>query len=612
MRLVTALALFAPGIALAQQPAEYVALVEVDASNGAITLDFDTREPMVRTEIRRRPISQGEAWSSEDVVADLGDETYWTDPDAVPGEAWEYYVRRYPADGSPSSVEAFVAASLEAPVVDERGTVVLIVDATVADPLAAEIDRLIADMTGDGWAVRRHDVARDMAVADVKALIAADADDAGGDVAVFLLGHVPVPYSGALNPDAHPDHYGAWPADTYYAEHDMTWGDTAVDTTVASRTANHNVPGDGKFDPSALTSEADLMVGRVDMYDMPAFAPLTEVDLLKRYLDKDHAWRSGEITPTNGALIDDNFGSYAPGAKSGWALSPLVGRDALIPGDWLTALPTTSWTWAYGNGGGSYTSAGGVASTSDFAANPLHATFTMIFGSYHGDWDVTDNLMRAAIAADGDTLTCAWAGRPNWYNHTMGVGEPIGHAARWSTNNSYNVDWGGRGVHIALLGDPTLRLDPLMPATGLAASAVESDVTLSWTASPDPSVTGYHVYRSADGLAWDRLTDEPIAETTFADSVDVEGTWTYQVRAVGLTEGFSGSYWNNATGAFAPVDVVCEGDSDSCLPVSDDTGDGDGGGDDEGGGCGCATGTSGAYAWAPLLALGLLRRRKRA
>ena len=67
---------------------------------------------------------------------------------------------------------------------------------------------------------------------------------------LFLLGHVPVPYSGNINPDGHPDHQGAWPADGYYADMDGTWTDISVNNTVATGTRNDNVPGDGKFDQS--------------------------------------------------------------------------------------------------------------------------------------------------------------------------------------------------------------------------------------------------------------------------------------------------------------------------------------------------------------------------
>jgi len=53
--------------------------------------------------------------------------------------------------------------------------------------------------------VIRHNVSRTAAVTAVKALIVADYNaDPLNTRALFLLGHVPVPYSGSINPDAHP------------------------------------------------------------------------------------------------------------------------------------------------------------------------------------------------------------------------------------------------------------------------------------------------------------------------------------------------------------------------------------------------------------------------
>ena len=93
-----------------------------------------------------------------------------------------------------------------------------------------------------------------------------------------------------FNPDGHPDHRGAWPADAYYGDPDGEWPDTLVDSSKASRAENKNVPGDGKFDPTFLPSDVKLEVGRVDLSQMPAFGK-TETELLRRYLDKDHAFR---------------------------------------------------------------------------------------------------------------------------------------------------------------------------------------------------------------------------------------------------------------------------------------------------------------------------------
>ena len=89
--------------------------------------------------------------------------------------------------------------------------------------------------------------------------------------AVFLFGHIPVPYSGNIGPDGHSNHIGAWPADVFYADVDGSWTDVSVNNVSASQERNHNVPGDGKFDQSVIASDLELMIGRVDFHNMPTF-----------------------------------------------------------------------------------------------------------------------------------------------------------------------------------------------------------------------------------------------------------------------------------------------------------------------------------------------------
>src|SRR5207253_1848922 len=110
--------------------------------------------------------------------------------------------------------------------------------------------------------------------------------------------HVPVPYSGKINPDGHSDHVGAWPADVYYGDIDGNWTDTTVDFTQSTRPPSDaadnlrltNRPGDGKFDQDQIPSAVELEVGRVDLANMPgddywgvdAVIP-SETELLRRY-----------------------------------------------------------------------------------------------------------------------------------------------------------------------------------------------------------------------------------------------------------------------------------------------------------------------------------------
>ena len=54
----------------------------------------------------------------------------------------------------------------------------------------------------------------------------------------------------------------------------------------------------------------------------------------------------------------------------------------------------------------------------------------MLFGSWLGDWDSEDNIMRAVLATPDYGLTCAWSGRPHWFLQHMALGEPIGFSTR--------------------------------------------------------------------------------------------------------------------------------------------------------------------------------------
>ncbi|MBI3192044.1 MAG: fibronectin type III domain-containing protein, partial [Pedosphaera parvula] len=132
----------------------------------------------------------------------------------------------------------------------------------------------------------RHDVPVSMSVPNVRALVQADYNAAPDRVkALYIIGHVPVPYAGALSPDGHPEHHGAWSCDGYYGEMNGTWTDNTVNATGAMDARNHNVPGDGKFDQSDFPSSVELQVGRVDFANMPAFQS-SELELVRAYLSK--------------------------------------------------------------------------------------------------------------------------------------------------------------------------------------------------------------------------------------------------------------------------------------------------------------------------------------
>jgi hypothetical protein len=480
-------------------------------------------------------------------------ETHYVDAEVEVGVAYEYKVQKAAQAGDKTfKGTGYLLAGIEIPLRERRGKVVLLVDSSLAESLAEVLRRLERDLRGDGWTVLRHDVARDGKASDVKKLIRADYEaDKENVKSVFLFGHVPVPYSGDYNPDGHPDHRGAWPADTYYGDMDEEWADATVDSSKASRQENRNVPGDGKFDPTTLPHDLVLEVGRVDLSQMPAFGK-SEAELLHRYLDKDHAFRHGALEAERRGLICDKFGDFRGEAfvSSGWRnFAPLVGDERVKAADWFTALGEGSYLMAQGSGAGGFQSCAGVGTTADFAAKPTRAVFTILFGSYFGDWDSRDNLLRAPLAAESHGLVSMWAGRPHWYLHPMALGETVGRATQLTQNNQgLYAPMGSfsHRVHIALMGDPTLRLHRVMPPSGLTKKVEAGELRLEWKASPDADVT-YHVYGAPDEKSpFTRLTESPIRETRYARKGEAPAV--LMVRALRLETSASGSYVNASQG----------------------------------------------------------------
>ncbi|MBK9247967.1 MAG: T9SS type A sorting domain-containing protein [Ignavibacteria bacterium] len=197
--------------------------------------------------------------------------------------------------------------------------------------------------------------------------------------------------------------------------------------------------------------------------------------------------------------------------------------------------------------------------------------FNMLFGSNFGDWDNVNNLLRAPLAAAQNGLTNAWSSRPHWQHHAMAMGFTIGDCARTTQNNinTYAYNYAANAVHVALMGDPTLRLHIIAPPTNVLATATNSStVDIHWNASIEPSVLGYYLYRSDTPLGhFTLLNSTPQNQLTYTDNSPLPGTNYYQIKAVALTTSPSGSYYNTSIGATASASgstsVEAENNSDN-------------------------------------------------
>lgn len=491
----------------------------------------------------------------------VGTDTTYTDPNVHEGRAYEYQVIKR---GATLTGYGYVAAGIDIPPMENRGRIILVTERTVAGSLAAEIDRLVSDLTGDGWVVSRVEVGREDPPSSVRAQIqSVYANDPNNTRAVLLLGRVPVARSGNLNVDGHGGR--PLPADAFYGDVNGSWTD-----------AN----GDGVFDHDTIPSDVELMVGRVDFADMPV-AGGDETSLLRRYLQKDHDYRHGRTRVTPRALIGDRFGDFSGEAFSASAVRSFTallgpGRIDVAPAQdgapasqrWISRLNAQDYLWAFGAGGGSDTSINWMGTFGQFSdvrsadlLNPgARATFYLLFGSWFVDWSKPDNVMRAALAAPTHGLAAAWSGRPHLYFHPMAVGEPIGYGIRLSQNNtstySNQVNRHARGIHVALLGDPTLRLQVVTPPGAVRVGAGTGAPSLAWGGSGD-ATHGYHVYRAANPAGpYTRVTATPVTETSFTDAGAPAGEFTYMVRALKREVSGSATYYNLSQGVFASATVT--------------------------------------------------------
>lgn len=532
----------------------------VMVSPPTITLNWVPNVGTTAYYVDRKP-KNGNTWTS--LAASLpSTTTQYVDNTVVVGTHYEYRVTRTAVTGTLTYPGyGYINSGIQIPVVENRGKLILLIANTHSTTLAPEIKRLEDDLEGDGWEVLTSYVSPTLAVTAVKSQIVNTYNlDPANTKALFLLGHIPVAYSGNFGPDAHSDHQGAWPADTYYGELNGNWTDVSVTSTTASPARTQNIPGDGKFDQWLIPTAMELQVGRVDLYGMTSFTA-TETQLLKNYLDKDHDYRKKIYSPIKRAVLEDNFGYFSPGeafASSGFKnFGPLVSPTNVAVSDYTATLTGNSYQWSYGCGGGDFVSAAGIASTSYLSTSNLQTTFTMLFGSYFGDWDVNNNFLRAPLC-QGRTLTNAWAGRPNWMFHHMAMGENIGYSTMITQNNTsvyfpspYPINYGlYNTVHIALMGDPTLRNDIVAPVSNVVATKAGNNCNISWSASTETAIAGYNIYmKNATNTSYTKINPALISGTTYTDNCLIyPGIYKYMVRTVKLETTPSGTYYNMSEG----------------------------------------------------------------
>ncbi|MCB0481398.1 MAG: T9SS type A sorting domain-containing protein [Flavobacteriales bacterium] len=533
-----------------------------DETNTQLKLTWPLQASGTSLSIYRRDTLGAGAWGSPIATLMLSDSTY-TDQLVEIGKGYEYKIESAIAYG-------YIYSGIKLKANHQNSGCVLVIDSSYSDALSFELDQLENDLKNDGWNPARVLVGRNEPAPNVRNKIMTKRAEMDNLVdAVILIGHVPVPYSGDFSkysstppPDGHVEgsgnHTGAWPTDGYYGDVDGSWTDAVANRTTGNQTRHHNVPFDGKFDQSKFPSELELQVGRIDLYDMGSFSA-SDTQLLKNYFKRNHLWRTGQSKTIERALVDNNFTGLNLASTGYHNFSSFFPFDSISKTDYFTGMKNAPYMWSYGCGAGSYTSCNGVGNTGNFAADSLQSIFTILAGSFFGDWDVKNNLLRAPLA--NSALVSFWGGIPKWYIHSMAMGKHIGEGTRASQNNTsnyFNGNFNGsyNGVYIALMGDPTLTMRPFAGASNLTAASAENKVSLNWNHT-NSSNKWYYVYRIGDFRTYTLLTPTPISDNSFVDSTNRKsGNVEYVVRATRIDTTASGTFANLSVGVSVEVDHV--------------------------------------------------------
>lgn len=469
------------------------------------------------------------------------------------------------------------------------GKCLLIIEDSVFKALPNEVNRLGQDLSNEGWAIETVFVSSSEDHSAIKDSIKKHHAADSNIKSVLLLGNIAVPYSGYMAPDGHDaistpnnDHQGAWACDLFYADLDGVWTDVNVDATNSpERSINRNQPGDGKFDQNHLPSDADLEVGRIYLEKFGDFEADRMV-LYKRHLDRNHAYRTSALKYRSHSIINDYFPGLSEGfAGFGYRSFPSIdGPESIEVGALLDHARDSSYLMSYGCGAGYYSKVGvklrnkqgqridsfSVGQTSDYFNYEIHSAFNILFGSYFGDWDSKNNVMRSTLAGQSPALASFWAGRPTWHINEFLHGAPLGTSTKNSQNSDIdlftyieNNGWTyERMVHPALMGDPTLRIrySNALDSAWSSASTDSTRVKIQWK-TDDKKFDGYFVYRkdSASGI-FRPINTVPITSDSLWDSLPYAGLNEYMVRGLSLHDGYTGSYELLSPGASTSISGI--------------------------------------------------------
>ena len=466
----------------------------------------------------------------------------WADNNVTPGVYYEYRLERKFVQYPQYNSSVFVASGLNIPERDYNGIVILVIDQNFQNPLSTAIANMETDLARDGWKVKKIFVLISDSKTSIKNQITSKYnEDPTNTKAVFLMGRIPSHYINA-DPDGHGSR--SFTSDKYYG-----------DVNGASGT--------------------ELMVGRIDFSDLPAFNK-TETQMMGEYLAKLSTYKNTGYIPANKSLITV-INSFSGGNGPYYTILGLFGSVGALTGpDGIEAIQSEQWLnkmsgnylWSGINGFGGFDTQIGIVSTQNIVNTPNNAIFNVQFGSHMGNFNpaapegssgaglLTNNLMKATTAS-GKSLMCVYGA---WFFHHMDMGDPVGYSAKITIDQGtgsdplYQKHFWSIGLNttdfLGLLGDPTLRQWYVKPPSNLIVGKTGVNINLQWTASPD-QILGYNVYYFNNDVPV-KINSTPIQGTSFTTQIASD---KYMVRAVKKMTS-NGTYRTMSLGAMGELNTV--------------------------------------------------------
>lgn len=527
---------------------------------------YNTSEPYT---IKKRPINGTNVdWTV--VVSNLiGTTSNFTDTNVTLGQAYEYQIKRTTASGV---AIGYLTAGIGFDQSNFKGRMLLVIDNSFQISLSSEILQLKKDLTNEGWLVIELYVPRattwetETSILTVKQAIV----NAYTNVPVnekpthlFLLGHIPIARSGqnAIAPDNHDINKGARGADCYYADIDGVFTDIATYNPGNINSKAINLPGDLKWDQDFIPSQLEMAFGRIDFADITSYA-ISEENLLRNYLNRLHNYRivanesdMGEKTAFRSGYDNSNDGSYR-------SMIPISGESMV---DYYSGnLPFPQWVQQNGPYQ-IFMQNSLVPNINDWNTSGMNATVFSSDQSYWGYWDEPESFnyakIRALLGADTKCIAAIYTTTAVNIFHQPAMGETMGWSCKRimdhnSTNNllekpeqAYDTSQFWNRTHFQFTGDPTIRLFQVKPAGNLQASLQGSNLELTWNASAENNIIGYHVYKSTSEFGtYTRLTSTPISALNYTDVAFSNTNHWYMIRAIKSQITGSGSYLNPSIG----------------------------------------------------------------